>query len=65
MYHNYSDKRVILSTREPAKNEFIFDDRVVFQGENLRGISSILNQSQTYGLNGLIKNIDYIYNIFH
>ena len=31
MYHNYTDKRVILSTREPAENEFIFDDRVVFQ----------------------------------
>ena len=38
MYHNYTDKRVILSTREPAENEFIFDDRVVFQSEHLRGI---------------------------
>jgi hypothetical protein len=38
MYHNYSDKRIILSTREPAENEFILDDRVVFQGENLRDI---------------------------
>jgi len=38
MYHNYTDKRVILSTREPAENEFIFDDRVVFQSEHLKGI---------------------------
>ena len=38
MYHNYTDKRVILSTREPAENEFIFDDRVVFQGQHLKDI---------------------------
>ena len=65
MYHNYSDKRVILSTREPAENEFIFDDRVVFQGENLRDIFKYIESISNVRIKWIDKNIDYIYSIFH